>query len=118
MQTKTIIMDIDDTISTHYDRDYENAVLHKDVIDKINHFYDAGWKIILHTARGMESLDGDIDRIKEERGPTLVKWLLRHGVQYHELQFGKPLGVMSVDDKALRPDEFVNLTHKVLKGGQ
>lgn len=117
MQTKTIVMDIDDTISTHYDRDYENAVPHQDVIDKINRFYDAGWKVVLHTARGMESLDGDIDRIKAERGPTLVKWLLQHGVQYHELQFGKPLGVMYVDDKALRPDEFVNLTHEILKGG-
>lgn len=117
METRTIVIDVDDTISVHNNRDYYNAKPIPEVIEKINSMYDAGWKIILYTARGQVSCNGDLELIQKLRGPILTDWLHRHNVKYHELQFGKPLGVYYVDDKALRPDEFVKLRHELLSGG-
>jgi capsule biosynthesis phosphatase len=117
LYVKTIVIDVDDTISTHVDRDYKNAIPHVDVISKINAMYAAGWKIVLHTARGVLSLNGDVEKIEAERGPILREWLDRHGVRYHELVFGKPLALAYVDDKAMRPDEFVRADFGVLSGG-
>ena len=44
--------DIDGTICTNTDGDYEQAVPFKEVIKKINSLYDMGYKIIFFTARG------------------------------------------------------------------
>ena len=37
---KRIICDVDDTISTHINRDYENAIPHADIIEKLNSLYE------------------------------------------------------------------------------
>jgi len=117
VETRTLVVDVDDTISTHSNRDYENAIPHRDIIEKLNKMHDAGWRIVYATARGQVSCGGDIDLINEHRRPVLEKWMKKHGVKYHELLFGKPLGVYYIDDKALRPDEFMDLDYERLKGG-
>ncbi len=117
VETRTLVVDVDDTISTHVNRDYENATPHAEIIEKLNSMYDAGWKIVYFTARGQVSCNGDIDLINEHRRPVLESWMDKNGVKYHELIFGKPLGVYYIDDKAMRPDEFMDLDYEVLKGG-
>lgn len=117
VETRTLVVDVDDTISTHLNRDYENAVPHTKIISKINKMYDAGWKIIYFTARGQVSCNGDLDLINQLRRPALESWMEKHGVKYHDLMFGKPIGVYYIDDKALRPEEFMQLEYEVLKGG-
>jgi len=52
---KTIICDVDDTISISTTHDWENAIPNIQVINKINKLYDDGWTIILMTARGQVS---------------------------------------------------------------
>ena len=44
--------DIDGTICTNTDGDYENAIPFEGAIEKINGLYDQGHKIIFYTARG------------------------------------------------------------------
>ena len=44
--------DIDGTICTNTDGDYEQAIPFKEVIEKINHLYDMGHKIVFYTGRG------------------------------------------------------------------
>jgi capsule biosynthesis phosphatase len=42
-------------------------------------------------------------------------WLDRHGIPYDELHVGKPWpgrGGFYVDDKAIRPEEFVGLSYQ------
>lgn len=114
---KTLVVDVDDTISTHINRDYENAIPHKEMIQKLNDLYDAGWDIIYFTARGQVSCDGDLEKIEKERGPILRDWMKRNDVRYTQLKFGKPIGVYYIDDKALRPDEFMKFEFKTLRGG-
>jgi capsule biosynthesis phosphatase len=117
VETRTLVVDVDDTISTHRNRDYENAVPHTKIINKLNKMYESGWKIIYFTARGQVSCSGDLDLINQLRRPVLESWMEKHSVKYHSLMFGKPIGVYYIDDKAIRPEEFMDLDYEVLKGG-
>jgi len=117
VETRTLVVDVDDTISTHINRDYENAIPHTKIISKLNKMYESGWKIIYFTARGQVSCNGDLELINQLRRPVLESWMDKHGVKYHELIFGKPIGVYYIDDKAMRPEEFMSLDYEVLKGG-
>ena len=116
MYNKRIVCDLDDTISFTVNRDWENAKADKLVIQKINQFYDKGWDIVILTARGQLSCGGDYTKADKKYRPQIEKWLHDNDVKYHELSFNKPLGTYYIDDKALRPDEFVALEHKELKG--
>jgi len=114
---KTIVMDIDDTICTTYNGDYVNAVPNHDMITKIKLYKDSGFQIVLFTARNMRSFDGDIEKITEHTVPVLEAWLTKYNVQYDQLMIGKPWAKEGfyVDDKAIRPREFVTSTYEELK---
>ena len=117
VETKTLVVDVDDTISTHVNRNYDDAIPHLDIIKKLNDMHDAGWRIVYFTARGQVSCNGDVTLIEKSRRPALENWMKKHNVKYAELIFGKPLGVYYIDDKSLRPDEFMALEYKKYVGG-
>lgn len=106
---KSIVFDVDLTILEAINRDYENAIPFPDMISKINKLHDEGWTIILYTARGQLSKNGNMIRIEKENRPVLEKWLKDHDVHYDYLLFNKPFASFYVDDKALRPSEFLSL---------
>lgn len=106
----TFVVDIDGTLcKSQPGCDYSLCDPITEVIDKVNEAYDNGHHIILYTARGMRSNKGVISQIHVNVLPTLKEWLNRHNVKYHHLQLGKPWGddVWYIDDRALRPDEFI-----------
>jgi capsule biosynthesis phosphatase len=113
---KRIICDYDDTISLTTNRDWKNALPNIPVINKINKLYDQGWEIHIYTARGNLSCSNR-DEAEEKYGSGIKEWLAKHEVKYHLLNFNKPIGAYYVDDKALRPDEFVELGIEILQGG-
>lgn len=117
METKTLVVDIDDTISTHINRNYTMSIPNKPIIDRLNLLYDSGWKIIYFTARGQYSCDGDLKLIELLRRQELTNWMTLHNVKHHELRFGKPLAIYYIDDKALRPDEFMSMPIDTFMGG-
>ena len=90
--------DIDGTICTNTDGDYEQAVPFKEVIKKINSLYDMGYKIIFFTARGTTT---GIDWYELTKG-QLEEWQ----VKYHELIMGKPYADLFIDDKCVKSNEF------------
>jgi capsule biosynthesis phosphatase len=104
---KALIFDVDLTILEAHNRDYENAEPIQLMIDKINELKKKGYTIILFTARGQLSKNGDMNRIEKENRPVLENWLHRHQVNYDYLLFCKPYGAYYIDDKSLRPDEFL-----------
>lgn len=103
---KTIVVDIDDTISFTYNRDFDNSVPNQLVIDKINQLSDEGWKIILCTARGGKSCKTLEEKELKYREVT-ERWLKKHNVKYNELMFGKPNADYYVDDKNLSIEDFI-----------
>jgi capsule biosynthesis phosphatase len=114
---KTIVCDLDDTICYTTTHDWENAEPIWGVINKLNEFANKGWQIIILTARGQVSCEGDVEKADLKYREIIEKWLTKHGVKYHILSFHKYLGTMYLDDKGLDPNEFVNLDIKDIKTG-
>ena len=85
--------DIDGTICTNTNGDYESATPIENRINLINDLYEKENEIILFTARGRTT---NIDW-KELTEQQLQTW----GVKYHKLLFGKPEADIFVDDKAI-----------------
>ena len=113
--TRTLVFDIDDTISVHHNRDYPNAEPIQPVIDKINRLKEMGYCIKLYTARGQNSCKGDLRLIQERNEPVLREWLRKHGVMYDELIFGKPLADWYIDDKAMSVETFLEADFEPLQ---
>ena len=107
------VVDIDGTLCELLSSgaDYSTAAPKCDIIATVNAAYSAGKYIILFTARGMRSFNGDTAAVDEYHRPILVDWLARHGVQYHELHFGKPWHGKTyyVDDHAMSITDFLNI---------
>lgn len=112
----SFVFDIDDTICNNKNRDYEHAEPFTDIINKINYLYNNGAKITLYTSRGMVSCNGDLEKIVKKNKDVLEKWLKKNKVKYTELIFGKPLGDLYVDDKAMNVREFANQEFCKLSG--
>lgn len=119
MDKTKIVFDIDDTICSNVRKlGYEHCVPDFEVIKKINHLHDdLGFTIILHTARGMVSCNGDIDKIIAKNKKVLEEWLEKYDIHYDEIIFGKPIADLYVDDKALNVVEFKKEDFRVLHGG-
>ena len=90
--------DIDGTICTNTNGDYEKAEPLTDRINIVNNLYLEGHKIIMFTARGSTT---NID------WTTLTKLQLKDwGVMYNKLIFGKPDADIFIDDKAMSDKLF------------
>ena len=114
---KRIVVDFDDTIAITTTRDWENAEPIWPTINKMNNLYDKGWEVWILTARGQLSCDGDFKKADEKYRPIIEAWLKKHSVKYHTLSFEKRLASYYIDDKALMPEEFVNLEIREIKTG-
>jgi hypothetical protein len=94
-----IYVDIDGTICSKTDGDYQNAAPVVKSIEKINRLYDEGNTIIYWTARGMVT---GIDWTD-----TTEKQLEQWGAKHHELRMNsKPHYDLLVCDKTKRIEEI------------
>lgn len=100
------IFDIDGTICSLTNGDYEKAQPFSSRIEKINKLYEEGNQIILFTARGMgRTNDNQMEAINMFYNLTLnqvTKW----GLKFHRLVLGKPSGDIYIDDKGVKDNEF------------
>ena len=87
-----IYVDIDGTICTNTDGNYDKAEPFLDRINEINRLHKEGNKIILFTARGTGTGINWEDLTKTQ----LKNW----NVSYDDLLFGKPEADVYIDDKA------------------
>jgi len=117
MYNNRIVIDLDDTISVTFDRDWENSTPVLPVIGKINQLYDLGWEICIVTARGQLSCKGDSKKADDKYRTQIETWLKKHGVKYTSLSFEKVLATYYVDDKSLSPEDFTKLNVVGLQGG-
>jgi|TARA_B100000282_G_C31738739_1_gene495074 rfaE bifunctional protein nucleotidyltransferase chain/domain len=103
---KTYVVDIDGTICTNTNGDYENAKPLYDRINKINQLYSLGNTIIFQTARGMGRHNNKADLARYDFYNFTKKQLDSWGVKYHQLFLGKPAGDKYIDDKGITDVEF------------
>jgi capsule biosynthesis phosphatase len=114
---KCIVMDVDGTLCEKKaaDQSYDEVAPAAEVISRLREYREAGFYVILSTARNMNTYSGNIGLITANTAKTLMAWLEKHDVPYDELYVGKPWagkGGFYVDDKAIRPDEFLKLSYE------
>ena len=114
--TNVIVTDVDDTILFTENRDYENSRPNVPVVEGLRKLKDKGWKIILMSARGMGRSNGDISLVREEVIAEIEKFVEKYDIPCHEIVLGKPWASYYIDDKAIRPDEFVEKIDEIVKG--
>lgn len=112
---KCIVIDLDGTL-THDDPQvsYADKRPNIDVVGRLRAYKDEGFRIIIDTARNMRTHENSVGKINAFTLPEIVRWLDRHSVPYDEIHVGKPWcgpEGFHVDDRAIRPDEFVTLSH-------
>tara|TARA_R110002050_G_scaffold97610_4_gene202844 strand:+ start:151 stop:483 length:333 start_codon:yes stop_codon:yes gene_type:complete len=102
----TYVFDIDGTICSLTNGEYEKAIPIKKRIDVINRLYKEGNKIILQTARGMGRFNNNRSLAEAEFWTFTHKQLDEWGVKFHGLFLGKPAGDVYIDDKGSKDEEF------------
>lgn len=115
---KRLIMDLDDTITISDDPDYSKVSPNLAVVEKLRHYQELGFEIVIATARNMRTYEGNVGKITLNTLPIIVEWLEKHNVPCDELIVGKPwCGRQGfyVDDKAIRPDEFINMDYEEIQ---
>ena len=84
------------------------------MVKKLRAYQAEGFAIVICSARNMRTYGGQVGKINANTLPVILDWLARHEIPYDELHVGKPwCGTEGfyVDDKAIRPSEFLTLSH-------
>lgn len=111
-------MDLDNTITCTEGGDYYNSQPILEVIERLREYKAQGFEIVISTSRNMRTYEGNVGKINANTLPIIIDWLEKYNVPYDEIYVGKPwCGTTGfyVDDKAIRPDEFVNMSYDEVK---
>lgn len=111
-EKSVLVIDLDNTITIDEPGvPYPDKKPNQPVIDKIKEFKKAGWEIIILSSRQMATRKNDESKVLANIGEITFKWLRDHDVPFDGLKFGKPYARNGyyVDDKGIRPDEFLKL---------
>ena len=116
-EENTIVVDIDGTLCNikKKNENYIDILPKKDVLNTLRNYKEKGFYIILYTSRQMRTYKGNIGRINANTAKVLFEWLDKYNIPYDEIHFGKPWcgrNGFYVDDKAIRPSEFLKLSHE------
>jgi capsule biosynthesis phosphatase len=109
----TLVIDIDNTITIDSDCGYSEKPVNIEVVEKMRKAKQLGYEIVLYTSRNMKTHRKDIAKINKNTLPVILDWLDKHDIPYDGIVVGKPWcgkNGFYVDDKAIRPSEFINLS--------
>lgn len=112
---KRLILDLDETLCSCDNGDYANAIPKYDVIEKLIEYSDQGFEIVISTSRNVRTYNNSIGKINANTLPIIIDWLNKYNIPFNEIYVGKPwCGTegFHVDDKSIRPNEFVNFSYK------
>ena len=116
---KKIIVDLDGTITfDDKKKDYSEKEPNIKLINKLAQYQKKGFEIVIFTARNMNTHKEDIKKIKKNTLPIIEKWLEKNNVPYDRIIVGKPwcgFEGFYIDDKCIRPDEFINFSEEEIK---
>ena len=111
---KRLVFDLDGVLTIDDpDRSYADREPNLAVIEKLRDYKAQGFEIAIFTARNMRTFGGQIGKINANTLPVVIEWLRRHDVPFDEIHVGKPWcgdEGFYVDDRAVRPSEFVALS--------
>ena len=111
----SFVFDIDGTLCPIKGKEerYEDLVPFPEIVKKLKYYKENGAKIVLFTSRNMNTYNGNIGMIHKYTAPVLSEWLAKWDIPYDEIVYGKTWSGQKgfyVDDRTVRPDEFLNYT--------
>jgi capsule biosynthesis phosphatase len=112
MNSKRLIVDLDNTISFTIKGDYVNSKPIEQTINMLHKYHDDGWEIVINSSRNMRTYEANVGKINIYTLPNIINWLNKYNVPYDEIIVGKPwcgYDGFYIDDKAIRPSEFHNM---------
>jgi capsule biosynthesis phosphatase len=116
---KKIIIDLDNTLTKGDSlSSYKDKKPKIEVVNKLRTYKSLGFTITIFSARSMKTFEGNIGIINVKTLPEIIEWLERNGIPFDEVLVGKPWcgeGGFYVDDKAIRPQEFIDLNYDQIK---
>lgn len=106
-----LVVDLDKTLCTKKTKEetYADVKPYTDIINAINTLNNAGAEVVIESARNMLTQNNNESKVIKNIGLTTLQWLQDNNVQYDGIKFGKTMGTCYIDDKALRPKEFMKL---------
>ena len=111
---KRLVFDLDGVLALDDPaRPYAEREPNRPVVEKLRQYKAEGFEIVICSARNMRTYAGQIGKINANTLPLILDWLARHGIPYDEIHVGKPwCGTEGfyIDDRAIRPSEFVGLS--------
>lgn len=116
--SKTVVVDLDLTLAgPARGRDYASCPVIPETVQALRRLQEDGWRIVVFSARGMRTYQGDLDAIDLHVLPVINAWLVKHDIPHDEVRLGKPWpgpDGFYVDDRAIRPSEFASMsTHEI-----
>ncbi|WP_323370805.1 HAD family hydrolase [Pseudomonas helleri] len=110
-----LVVDIDGTLCgiKTAGQSYAELVPDQAMLVKLREYQAKGYRILLFTARNMNTYQSNLGLINKHTVPVLLEWLAKWEVPYDEILFGKPWPRRKgfyIDDRAIRPNEFLNMT--------
>ncbi len=117
---KAIVIDMDGTLCKikKENQDYINVKPNEKVVQIFREYIVRGFYIIVVSSRNMRTFEGNIGKLNAVTLKTIFKWLDKHKIAYDEVHVGRPwcgFNGFYVDDKTIRPDEFINLSLDEIK---
>ena len=112
-----IVIDVDGTLAQFKkpDEEYSDLLPIQAVLDKLREYAELGYYIIVYSSRNMRTYDNNLGLLQANTLPKLVQWLQKWEVPFDEVHVGKPwcgFNGFYVDDKAIRPSEFVSMSRE------
>lgn len=109
----SFVFDIDGTLCPIKKKEerYEDLIPYHNMVERLRYYKDNGAKIVLFTSRNMNSYGGNLGLINKHTARILLDWLDKWDIPYDEIIYGKPWPGHKgfyVDDRTVRPDEFLN----------
>lgn len=111
-----IVIDLDGTIcpvknSTQL---YEDLEPLPGAIEKIKQFRRSGHYVIIFTARNMATQQSNLGRVIKNIGKITLEWLEKYEIEYDEIYFGKPNAEVYIDDRALRFNNWQDISEDLI----
>ena len=116
----TLVVDIDGTLCPvkKKEEEYASLIPYGEMVKRIKEYHDEGAKIVLYTSRNVNTYNGNIGLINANTAKVLLAWLDKWEIPYDEIIYGKPWAGhkgIYVDDRAVRPDEFLKYSFDELE---
>lgn len=112
---RRLIFDLDGTLTLDQpDVPYSAKQCNSEVLARLREYKAMGFEIVIATSRNMRTYRASIGHINAHSLPVIIDWLKANAVPFDEIHVGKPWcgdEGFYIDDKAIRPSEFLALDH-------